>query len=52
MPQRIVDRILWQSIHGAESEPPPPGPNASGVDLEAWRKANKPGADLGEEEEE
>ena len=25
-PQRILDRILWQSVHGADSEPPPPGP--------------------------
>jgi DNA-binding beta-propeller fold protein YncE len=27
-PQRVLDRILWQSVHGADSEPPPPGPNA------------------------
>jgi YVTN family beta-propeller protein len=48
VPQRILDRILWQSIHGANSEPPPPGPNASGVDLEQWRKKGLPGHDLGE----
>jgi len=23
-----VDRILWHSVHGANSEPPPPGPGA------------------------
>ena len=34
-PQRILDRILWQNLHGADSEPPPPGPNASGIDDEA-----------------
>jgi hypothetical protein len=28
VPQRELDRILWQSVHGAHSEPPPPGPNA------------------------
>jgi hypothetical protein len=27
-PQHTLDRILWQSVHGARSEPPPPGPNA------------------------
>ena len=35
-PQRILDRILWQSVHGADSEPPPPGPNASGLDEARW----------------
>jgi hypothetical protein len=28
IPQRVLDRILWKSAHGARSEPPPPGPNA------------------------
>ena len=28
VPQRLLDRILWQSVYGAHSEPPPPGPNA------------------------
>ncbi|HEX6457734.1 MAG TPA: alkaline phosphatase family protein [Thermoleophilaceae bacterium] len=28
VPQRELDRILWQSVHGAHSQPPPPGPNA------------------------
>jgi YVTN family beta-propeller protein len=31
-PQRILDRILWQYRHGADAAPPPPGPNASGID--------------------
>jgi YVTN family beta-propeller protein len=37
-PQRILDRIVWQSVHGAGSEPPPPGPNASELDNEAARQ--------------
>ena len=28
IPQRLLDEILWQSVHGAGSKPPPPGPNA------------------------
>jgi hypothetical protein len=32
MPQRYLDAVLWKSIHGADSVPPPPGPNASGLD--------------------
>jgi hypothetical protein len=28
VPQWQVDRILWHSVHGAHSEPPPPGPGA------------------------
>jgi len=32
VPQRIADRILWQSVFGAGSAPPPPGPNASPVE--------------------
>jgi hypothetical protein len=28
IPQRLLDRILWQSVHGPHSQPPPPGPNA------------------------
>jgi hypothetical protein len=38
-PQRYLDHILWQYVHGKDSEPPPPGPNASGVDERAWRGA-------------
>jgi hypothetical protein len=37
-PQRILDRILWQSVHGGASEPPPPGPNAAGIDERSWRR--------------
>ncbi len=37
-PQRVLDRILWQSVHGADAEPPPPGPNAAGIDEERWRR--------------
>ena len=29
VPQRLADRIIWQSVFGAGSTPPPPGPNAS-----------------------
>ena len=32
VPQRVLDKILCQSVHGRGSEPPPPGPNASGLD--------------------
>jgi YVTN family beta-propeller protein len=38
-PQRYLDRILWQYVHGKDSEPPPPGPNASGVDEEEFERA-------------
>jgi DNA-binding beta-propeller fold protein YncE len=38
-PQRFLDRILWQYVHGANSEPPPPGPNASGIDEARWRRS-------------
>ena len=37
-PQRVLDRILWQYVHGIDSEPPPPGPNASGLDEAEWRR--------------
>lgn len=33
-PQRTLDGILWKSVHGENSTPPPPGPNASGRDEE------------------
>jgi YVTN family beta-propeller protein len=32
IPQRVMDRLLWKSVHGAGAKPPPPGPNASGLD--------------------
>ncbi len=50
-PQRYLDRILWQYVHGADSEPPPPGPNASGLDEEAWERAGKAGPEEAEAEE-
>ena len=28
VPQKQLDAILWKSVHGADSVPPPPGPNA------------------------
>ena len=28
VPQRELDAILWKSVYGANSTPPPPGPNA------------------------
>jgi len=30
VPQRVLDVILWHSVHGADSNPPPPGPGAEG----------------------
>ncbi|MCU1587970.1 MAG: beta-propeller repeat protein [Frankiales bacterium] len=30
--QRDLDAVLWQSVHGEQSSPPPPGPGASGED--------------------
>jgi hypothetical protein len=36
--QREEDRLLWQSVHGAGSVPPPPGPNAV-VEPQAGRAA-------------
>jgi hypothetical protein len=30
IPQRLLDRVLWKSVNGPASEPPPPGPNAQG----------------------
>jgi hypothetical protein len=32
VPQRRLDAILWHYRHGFDSMPPPPGPNASGLD--------------------
>jgi DNA-binding beta-propeller fold protein YncE len=28
VPQRVLDRQLWHAVHGPNSTPPPPGPNA------------------------
>jgi hypothetical protein len=41
-PQRLLDRILWKYVHGENSEPPPPGPNASGFDEELWWRDGTP----------
>jgi DNA-binding beta-propeller fold protein YncE len=32
VPQRVLDEILWHTVHGEHSQPPPPGPNASDED--------------------
>ena len=32
VPQQTLDMILWQSVYGANSTPPPPGPNGSTSD--------------------
>jgi DNA-binding beta-propeller fold protein YncE len=34
IPQRQLDGVLWKSVHGAASTPPPPGPNAEGEGAE------------------
>jgi Phosphoesterase family len=41
-PQRFLDHILWQYVHGKDSTPPPPGPNASGLDEKAWGSRPRP----------
>jgi DNA-binding beta-propeller fold protein YncE len=28
VPQNVFDAALWKAVHGAHSQPPPPGPNA------------------------
>ncbi|MBV8063471.1 MAG: hypothetical protein JOY51_07745, partial [Nevskia sp.] len=45
VPQELSDRVLWQRVHGADSTPPPPGPNASPLEhqravrmMEAYRR--------------
>jgi hypothetical protein len=32
--QRLLDRVLWKSVHGAHSAPPPAGPNAEDEGVE------------------
>jgi phosphoesterase family protein len=34
VPQRVLDKLLWQYRHGPHAEPPPPGPNAVGEEKE------------------
>lgn len=49
VPQQVAERILWQSVHGADAEPPKPGPNASRAEAaraEAMWKVWKAGGDV------
>lgn len=53
VPQQIADRILWHRVHGAQSTPPPPGPNASPAEnaralavMDAIAHGRKPDAKL------
>jgi hypothetical protein len=39
VPQAVSDRILWHSVYGAASTPPPPGPNASPAEIDRGRVA-------------
>jgi len=32
IPQAVSDQILWHAVHGINSTPPPPGPNASPIE--------------------
>ena len=34
VPQHMLDRILWHAVHGEDSTPPPPGPNAEDESLD------------------
>jgi YVTN family beta-propeller protein len=34
VPQRVLDAQLWRAVRGPGSKPPPPGPNAEGVNAE------------------
>ena len=34
VPQAVLDRILWHSVHGQSSTPPAPGPNSSPAEHE------------------
>jgi hypothetical protein len=40
VPQRTLDAILWHSVYGAKSQPPPPGPGASNQDTKARDDTN------------
>jgi hypothetical protein len=40
VPQRVLDKILWKYRHGPGAQPPPPGPNSSGLDDQEWSLAN------------
>ncbi len=53
VPQRTLDRILWKSVHGEDSTPPGPGPNASPAErrraVEAMEIYREGGPDVEEE---
>jgi hypothetical protein len=34
VPQRVLDAQVWRAVRGPHSQPPPPGPNAEGIDEE------------------
>jgi hypothetical protein len=34
IPQHVLDAILWHTVHGPHSQPPPAGPNASNEEAE------------------
>ena len=34
VPQRVLDHQVWRAVRGPGSKPPPPGPNAEGIDAE------------------
>jgi hypothetical protein len=38
--QATLDQIIWHSVHGATSSPPPVGPGASGEDEQATAEGN------------
>jgi DNA-binding beta-propeller fold protein YncE len=44
VPQRRLDAILWRYRHGPDSNPPPPGPNASPLDGDAADAGERGGA--------
>jgi hypothetical protein len=39
VPQELSDRLLWRRVHGANSTPPSPGPNASRDEHERSKRA-------------
>lgn len=41
IPQRQLDALLWKSVHGWRSVPPPPGPNAEGKDEAEQEEAER-----------
>ena len=39
VPQQLFDQVLWHSVYGPRSSPPPPGPNASPAEADRARGA-------------